>query len=195
MKEVFENGYTPAKKDRLKQILERQSKAETFKSWLDSTISMIRLKSREDSDLVLCLKLTESLKEKYNSFKTVIELPEEQGKSSFFINEKQDYLEIITYQNKKPVKTEVKKSDLIFFEDIIKKIFRVKDKRIKFDDSDYIESKFIALRWAKEIKNEPMNWKDFFSNRKYHNYFTICMRVLREKGIIDYTGGRIRCNI
>lgn len=161
------------------KILERQSNANSFKSWLESSITLLRTDKRYEEEQML-----KTILNKYLQFNKPIkqELKQEYGKSFFEYKVFPEIIETVTYRKGEPFKIELAVKDVDYIEDKIK--FFLKNK-------ESIQSKVIALYWARDMEKKELTWKEFFSDRKYHNYFTTCLRYLREVELINYKGGVI----
>ncbi len=124
-----------------------------------------------------------------------VELPREQGKSSFEFKELGETIAVITYRDKKPVRTEIRTRELNWIEDKIRLRFKYgiglkEDKK----NIKYLDSIDLGIDFAEHFSYKVLNTQEYYANRKFQNYFTICLRVLRKKEIIEYKKGRIRLN-
>jgi hypothetical protein len=166
------------KKEQIEKILNRQSTADSFLAWLSSTESLLRKENK-----IEMLNVVKTIKEKYLSFNTErITLSKIQGKGTFSMKKNGEVIEVTTYQDKKPVITLVLNEDINFLDNKIRLLIR---------NGEELKSRDLAIQYSK-WKGLGYTWKDFFCDRKIHNYFTICLRILREENLIEYRGGIIR---
>lgn len=124
---------------------------------------------------------------------TEICLQKEQGKSSFEYKELGHVVEVVTYREGKPYRTDIESVELNWIEDTIQErlnnYIRLKTDK---DGVSYLDSIDLGIEFALCFGYEVLNKQEYYANRKFQNYFTICLRVLREKEIIEYRKGRIR---
>lgn len=115
------------------------------------------------------------------------------GHSSFEILKQVDRLIIVKYQKKEKgnepteVRTEVSKEELVAL------IWAIKEVRA---DTEEMETKHLAFEYCYKLGlNDMLNgefWKNFFSNRKLHNKFTLMLGALDKLGFIEYKGGKTK---
>jgi hypothetical protein len=115
------------------------------------------------------------------------------GESSFELIKGLDKLTIIKFQRKQKgdepseVRTEISKEEL---EGLIKSIRRISI------ITEVMETKDLAFEYCNLMNyNNILNgefWKNFFSNRKLHNKFTLMLGALDKLGLVEYKGGKTR---
>jgi hypothetical protein len=185
----------------IKDIIEREgdknkfsskTKAKDFRGWLNGKVNSFS----RDKNLEYELVFKEILKA-YNYFEPIkqaeVEVGSWHGHSSFELIKDLDKLTIIKFQKKQKgdepteVRTEVSKEEL---EGLIHSIRR------QSILSEQMETKDIAFWYCNIMNyNDMLNgdfWKNFFSNRKLHNKFTLMLGALDKLGLVEYKGGKTR---
>jgi len=135
---------------------------------------------------------TRGILELYNKYhpekKAQVEVESWKGKSSFELIQELDKLIIIKYQkpNKdeiaQEIKTEVTREEL---EALIRTLGR-------YQQEEEIETKHIAVTFSYFLGLGHTTWKEFFSDRKWHNKLTLMLGALQELGLIEYKGGKTK---
>jgi hypothetical protein len=169
------------------KILERQTDAKSFKSWLESSITLLRIDKRYEEE-----QLLKTILKKYLEFEPIkeIKLSKVQSESTFrILNENPEIIIIETYQNKKPIKTELLRKESEWIMSFLKEHKQSKINpniiREKWNSID------LALIFSKYWGYKPITKENYYSDRFFQNYWTIHLRYLREIDLINYKGGII----
>jgi len=133
---------------------------------------------------------TRGLLELYNKFhpeKSIeVEIKKWKGKSTFEIIDKIDKIIVIKYQ--KPSKEEEpKRTETEITKEEINKLIYVIKNLSKYKKE--IKTSEIAMYFSYEMNLNHKSWRDFFSDRYWHNKLNIMFNVLKELNLINYSGG------
>ncbi len=160
----------------------RKSKAKNMKGWINGFISSYSKKGNTELEFIFREVLNA-----YNHFhpekKTQTEVKSWKGKSSIEIIKEIDKLIIIKYQKPdkesepKEVRTEITKEEL---ETLIDSIKYYKDE---------IKTSNLAMTFSSKLNLGHRNWKEFFSDRYWHNRLTLMLNALDSLGFVKYKGG------
>lgn len=180
---------------KIDSIINKQTNAKTFKSYLIACIKLARF----EKNLEVALLLEELLRKLNNYEKVAISrLKSWKGKSSLSIIKRPDRIIVITYQKKdqdsKPleVKNEISKEEL---NNVILALNR-------FTKGEKIHTKALAEQFCRIaditfdnerrplFSNNKFIWKNFFAWRFMHIKFNLMLRVLDKEGVIKYRGAQ-----
>lgn len=177
--EKFEN---PQVSEKVKKLLERQSKCKTIEKYLESQLKVIRYNKENWTNIEL-VQVFEDLCKKANKLKSEakVNLVGWKNKSSFQVIKKPDKFIIITYQKKDQdseayeVNTEITKEEV---NEILVAIQQLND-----------GNKIPTRKIGELAYKKP--WDDIFSNRKVSNYgnhikLNLILRLLNHEGLIRY---------
>ena len=170
-----------------------KTKASDMRGWIQGWISTHARKGNMDMVFVF-----QEVLKAYNHFepekKVEVDVDSWHGKSSFEIIKGIDKLIIVKYQKREKgsepqeVKTEVHKVEL---QGLIDSIRFVSKKGIEEMETKDLAFQYCYLMGYNEMLNGDF-WKNFFSNRKLHNKFTLMLGALDKLGLIEYKGGKTK---
>lgn len=169
-----------------------KTSAKSFRSWLESRIGIYSRRNNEEYRQVFM-----EILRAYNHFEkekiVEAEVDSWHGHSSFEVIKGLDRLIIIKYQKPdkfsepKEVRTEIPKEEIVATIDSIKELGA---------SGEEIKTKDLAFKFCYRMGyNDTLNgefWKNFFSNRKLHNRFTLLLGALDKLGFIKYLGGKTK---
>jgi hypothetical protein len=160
-------------------ILNRQTSAKTFKSWLENTITLLR----QDKNLIE-EQLLKAVLQKYLEYNKPVkeELKDEYGKSSFEYKELPEIIEVTTYQKGKAVVKNLSRKESEWIIGFLN----------KFKDINQWNSINLGLIFSKYFSYKPLTKEQYYSDRFFQNYWTTHLRYLREIGLIEYDAGVIK---
>lgn len=172
---------------RREAILNRQTSAKTFKSWLENTITLLR----QDKNLIE-EQLLKAVLQKYIEYNKPVkeELKDEYGKSSFEYKELPEIIEVTTYQKGKPVVKNLSRKES---EWIISFLNEHKQSRRNPEIIRYQWNSIdLGLIFSKYFSYKPLTKEQYYADRFFQNYWTTHLRYLRETGLIEYDAGIIK---
>jgi len=173
--------------------------AKDYRSWLEHKIGVFTKTNNEEYRQVFM-----EILRAYNYFEprkeAEVKVDSWHGHSSFEIIKGLDKLTIIKYQKREKgdepteVRTEVSREELRALISSIKYLWYTGDNLKETVES--LETKEIAFKYCYIMNyNDMLNgdfWKNFFSNRKLHNKFTLMLGALDKLGLVEYKGGKTK---
>jgi len=165
--------------------------AHDMRSWIEHQLAVASKNNNENDRQLFMITL-----KAYNSYhprqEAEIKVDSWHGHSSFEIIKGLDKLTIVKFQKKvkgdepTEVRTEVSKDEL---NALIYALRRSKE--------EYTETKELALDYCLVMGLNDMFaygefWRNFFSNRKLHNKFTLMLGALDKLGLVEYKGGKTK---
>jgi hypothetical protein len=169
-----------------------KSAAKDFRSWLVSRKSLAS--KRDNLELVFILNEIERAYNHYHKKKvSQVEVDGWHGKSSFEIIKDIDKLIIIKYQKPTKESEPVEVRTIIHKDEIMAVIDSIKELG---GSGDEVKTRDLAKLFCMKMNyTEILNgefWKNFFSNRKLHNRFTLLLGALDKLELIKYSGGKTK---
>ena len=138
--------------------------------------------------------LFDGLLNAYNHFHPEINLEVEadawKGKSSFKIIDMIDYIIVVKYQ--KPEKgEEAREVQTVIYKNEMKTLV---ESLLYLNKGEPIDSPVLALTFSDRAELGHSGWRrgdnPFFSDRHWHNKFTLMMNVLEKLKMVKYSGGK-----
>jgi hypothetical protein len=172
-------------------VFSSKTTAKDFRSWIEHKIGVFSKTNNEEYRQVFM----EILKA-YNYYepKQVVQVNANQwkGKSSVDIIKGLDRLIVIKYQKETEesepteIRTEVSKEEIQAMIDSI----------LKFKIGDEIETENLSMVFSQTLNLGHDGWntgnKQFFSDRHWHNKYTIILNAFQQLGFIEYKAGRTK---
>jgi hypothetical protein len=171
---------------------EGMTTAKTMRNWIIGRISKYG-KGRTSQDLEYRM-IFEGILNAHDFFypQTTLEVPVEswKGKSSFEILDLVDSIKIIKYQKSSKGEEPSKIETNVNKEDMKLLIYC-----IKFLSNEYerIPTNILSMLYSRKLNLNHSGWKKgdnpIFSDRNFHNLYTLCLGSLDRLGIVQYKGG------
>lgn len=180
-----------------KKSFEGKTTAKSFRNWLLGRIS----KHSKGKEVELRF-IFEGILNAYDHFHPVTEIEVEvdswKGKSSLEIIRGIDRLTIVKYQKPskydepREVRTDIFNQEIDILVGAINHLFSVSN--TISESPNEIKTRELAKEYCKRMQYDEFFkgdfWKNFFSDRKLHNKFTLMLGALDKLGIIKYKGGK-----
>jgi hypothetical protein len=161
------------------------------KSFRDFLVNKKRFFSSRNREYEFVLTQMIMAYDYFNPIKVQVEIEGWHGKSSFEIVKGIDNLTIIKYQRKDrdsnpdQVRTEVSKAELQAMIDAI----------LKLKDNQPIRTSQLSVIYSRLLGLEHSGWKKgddpIFSDRSFHNKYTLILDALDELKLIKYSNGKV----